>query len=133
VNGFEMPLAHGDTLVVDFDHNGAYTFWATASYANYPCAMAYTDTLTENVVMHPTVAITGDALICHGDTINLYANINDTVGSMTYTYEWRLYNYTVGGNQASIPWPWSMFVGDEITLPDFPAYMEGAPVWVLNG
>ena len=95
VNGFEMPLAQGDTLVVDFDHNGDYTFWATAAYANYPCALAYTDTLTENVVMHPTVAITGDALICHGDTINLYANINDTVGSMTYTYEWRLYNYSL--------------------------------------
>ena len=95
VNGFEMTLAHGDTLVVDFDHNGDYTFWATAQYANYPCALSYTDTLTENVVMHPTVAITGDPIICHGDTINLYANVNDTVGTMNYTYEWRLYNYSL--------------------------------------
>ena len=95
VNGIEMPLVHGDTLIADFDHNGDYTFWATAQYENYPCALNYTDTITENVVMHPTVAITGDPIICNSDTINLYANINDTVGSMNYTYEWRLYNYSL--------------------------------------
>ncbi len=109
VNGFAMPLAQSDTLVIDFDHNGAYTFWATASYANYPCALAYTDTLTENVVMHPTVAITGDPLICHGDSIQLYALINDTVSTMNYTYEWRLYNYTLqpGYNTITIGSGWS--------------------------
>ena len=96
VNGFAMPLAQSDTLVIDFDHNGAYTFWATASYANYPCALAYTDTLTENVVMHPTVAITGDPIICHENDIHLYAVINDTVGTMDYSYDWRLYNYSLG-------------------------------------
>ncbi len=133
VNGVEMPLVHGNLFTADFDHNGAYSFWATATYSEYPCAVLYTDTVVENVVMHPTVQITGDPIICHNDPVVLYANLNDTVDSLNYTYEWRLYNYTVGGNQASIPWPWSMFVGDEITLPDFPAYMEGAPVWVLNG
>lgn len=95
VNGIEMPLVHGDTLIADFDHNGEYTFWAVASYENYPCAVNYTDTLVENVVMHPTVAITGDPILCHSDTINLYAVINDTVGTMDYTYEWRLYNYSL--------------------------------------
>ncbi len=133
VNGVEMPLVHGNLFTADFDHNGAYSFWATATYSEYPCAVLYTDTVVENVVMHPTVQITGDPIICHNDPVVLYANLNDTVGSLNYTYEWRLYNYTVGGNQASIPWPWSMLVGNEITLPDFPAYMEGAPVWVLNG
>ena len=102
VNGFVSPLAQSDTLVVDFDHNGAYTFWATASYANYPCAISYTDTLTENVVMHPTVAITGDPIICNSDTINLYANINDTVGTMNYSYEWRLYNYSLNDPTSNI-------------------------------
>ena len=97
VNGFEMPLAQGDTLVVDFDHNGAYTFWATAQYAEYPCALNYTDTLTENVVMHPTVQITGDPLICHGNNVELFAIINDTVGTLDYQYEWRLYNYSLSG------------------------------------
>ena len=133
VNGVEMPLVHGNLFTADFDHNGAYSFWATATYSEYPCAVLYTDTVVENVVMHPTVQITGDPIICHNDPVVLYANLNDTVGSLNYTYEWRLYNYTVGGNQASIPWPWSMLVGNEITLPDFPAYMEGSPVWVLNG
>jgi len=100
VNGIEMPLVHGDTLIADFDHNGEYTFWATAAYAEYPCALNYTDTITETVVMHPTVAITGDPIICDGDSIRLYANINDTVGTMTYTYDWRIYNYslTAGAN-----------------------------------
>ena len=96
VNGFAMPLAQSDTLVIDFDHNGAYTFWATAQYAEYPCGLNYTDTLTENVVMHPTVQITGDPIICHTDPVILYANLNDTVGTMNYTFEWRLYNYTLG-------------------------------------
>ena len=120
VNGFEMTLAHGDTLVVDFDHNGDYTFWATAAYANYPCAMAYTDTLTENVVMHPTVAITGDPIICHGDSIQLFATINDTVGSMTYSYEWRLYNYSLDGTIT----PNTIITGS----PD-----PNAPLYVNNG
>lgn len=95
VNGIEMPLVHGDTLIADFDHNGEYTFWAVASYEKYPCAVIYTDTVVENVVMHPTVAITGDPILCNSDTINLYAVINDTVGTMDYTYEWRLYNYSL--------------------------------------
>jgi len=132
VNGFAMPLAQGDTLVVDFDHNGAYTFWATAQYAEYPCGLNYTDTLTQNVVMHPTVQITGDPIICHDSPVILYANLNDTVGSMDYTYEWRLYNYTLGADQVSIPFPFNILVGDVITLPDFPAYMQGTPILVAS-
>ena len=132
VNGFAMPLAQGDTLVVDFDHNGAYTFWATAQYAEYPCGLNYTDTVVENVVMHPTVQITGDPIICHDSPVILYANLNDTVGSMDYTYEWRLYNYTLGADQVSIPFPFNILVGDVITLPDFPAYMQGTPILVAS-
>ena len=36
VNGVEMPLVNGNLFTADFDHNGAYTFWATAQYAEYP-------------------------------------------------------------------------------------------------
>ena len=97
VNGFAMPLAQGDTLVVDFDHNGQYTFWATAQYAEYPCGLNYTDTLTQNVVMHPTVQITGDPILCDANNVELFAIINDTVGTLDYQFEWRLYNNSLSG------------------------------------
>ena len=97
VNGIEMNNVNGNILTADFDHNGEYTFWAAASYPEYPCALIYTDTVVENVVMHPTVALTGDPIICHGNNIELYAELNDTVAALDYSYEWRLYNYTIEG------------------------------------
>lgn len=96
MNGIEMPLVHGNIFTADFDHNGEYTFWATATYSEYPCAVLYTDTVVENVVMHPTVQITGDPIICHDNIVELFANVNDTDDDLDYSYEWRLFNYTVG-------------------------------------
>ena len=123
MNGIELPLVHGDIFTADFDHNGEYTFWATASYAEYPCAVITTNTVVENVVMHPTVQITGDPIICHDDAVLLYANVNDTVGSMDYTYEWRLYNYTLGDQVVDT---WIPFIGN-ISVPnpiDEPAFLD---------
>jgi len=102
VNGIEMNNVNGNILTADFDHNGEYTFWAAASYPEYPCALIYTDTVVENVVMHPTVALTGDPIICHGNDIDLYAELNDTVAALDYSYEWRLYNYTIEGMDEQI-------------------------------
>ena len=117
MNGVEVAGVNGDVYVADFDHNGEYSFWAAASYAEYPCALVYTDTVVENVNMNPTVQITGDPIICHTNIVELFANLNDEVEDMNYNYEWRLYNYTLG-NEFDVN-----FFGTHFTYDD-PAFLE---------
>ena len=112
VNGIHAPGVHGGFFTGNFNQNGTYEVYVTATYADYPCEILYTDTIPVHVNMHPTVVITGDPIICEDHGIELFANLNDTVGSMDYTYEWRLYNYTLGNATEDIN-----ILGYHITVP----------------
>ena len=131
-NGVEIPGLNQHTVIVNLNEEGVYAF-TVKGVSEYGCVSANASAPEfVHVVMQPTVQITGDPMICHNNLVTLYANLNDTDASLDYTYEWRLYNYTVGGNEMTIPGNW-FIPSTQVTIPDFPGFMEGYPIWVLNG
>ena len=60
------------------------------------CSVAY-DTAVVTVYPNVTVAITGDPIICHDNTVTLVADVNDNYSLGTLHYEWRLANATIAG------------------------------------
>ena len=131
-NGVEIAGENHAYITVNFNEIGTYYLTAKA-VSSHGCVSAQASApAVVNVVMQPTVAITGDPMTCHNDPVVLYANLNDIDPSLNYTYEWRLYNYTVGDNQITIPATW-LTPSFDITLPDFPGYLQGTPILVMNG
>ena len=70
-----------------------YTVKLTQAYSG--CASTNTVKDSVYVVPMPTVAIEGDAIICHRGTISLTANLNDSIPGVNYTYTWRRNNTTI--------------------------------------
>ena len=131
-NGVEIPGLNQHTVIVNLNEEGVYAF-TVKGVSEYGCVSEVASAPEfVHVVMQPTVQITGDPMICHNNLVTLYANLNDTDASLDYTYEWRLYNYTVGGNEMTIPGNW-FIPSTQVTIPDFPGFMEGYPIWVMNG
>ena len=58
------------------------------------CIQPSIDTIV-TVYPNHTVAITGDPIICNGSNVNLTANVNDSIGTSTYTYQWMLANANI--------------------------------------
>ena len=131
-NGVEIAGENHAYITVNFNEIGTYYLTAKA-VSSHGCVSAQASApAVVNVVMQPTVAIAGDAIICQDSAVVLYANLNDIDPNLDYTYEWRLYNYTVGDNQVTIPATW-FTPSFDITLPDFPGYLQGTPILVMNG
>ena len=80
----ESPLAiDGD--VTEYKYSLVYI-------PNIPgCVQPSIDTVV-TVYPNHTVAITGDPIICNGNNVQLTANVNDTIGTATYSYQWMLAN-----------------------------------------
>ena len=81
----------------------AYTYEVVVTLAQSGCQSIFTDSSTVTIVVHPnaTVEIAGDHNICGAgegaDHVILTANVNDTLDDVDgYTYEWRLFNNTLG-------------------------------------
>ena len=106
-NGVEVANATEATLTdspvtVDGDVT-TYQYEVLVTLTASGCQSVITDSSTMNVTVlpNPTVEIAGDHSICGNgvgaDTIHLVANVNDTVADVDgFTYEWRLFNLTVG-------------------------------------
>ena len=58
------------------------------------CIQPSIDTIV-TVYPNHTVAITGDPIICNGSNVVLTANVNDSIGTTTYTYQWMLANANI--------------------------------------
>ena len=122
-NGVEIPGENQATLTINFNEIGSYAIAAKAVSENGCISALASEPVVVNVVMQPTVQITGDPIICHTDPVVLYANLNDTDASLDYTYEWRLYNYTLGAQTIE---GWLPIIG-AYTIPnpiDAPAFMD---------
>ena len=87
---YDNPVAEGA-----FGTN--YVYGVAISQPSSACASAV---VTDTVIVkgNPTVAISGDAIICHNDSIGLVANVNDYDASMgDLAYQWRLNNADIAG------------------------------------
>lgn len=72
----------------------SFTYEVYATQSAYGCESAPVRA-TVTVNPNPTVAISGDAILCAvGDqnTVNLTANLSDTIPGQTYVYTWRIDN-----------------------------------------
>ncbi len=137
LNGLELPGENQPTITLNMNEEGTYTLAAKAVVEG--CTYApVSEPVTFNVNNNPTVMITGDPIICEGNTVVLHAQLNDTVPGMeNYNYDWRLYNYSLlatshpewTGNfiVISIPvfpyfvlWPET----EEVPDPDDPAFLD---------
>ena len=108
-NGEEIVDAHGATLTesditVDGDIT-TYTYTVVATLTASGCQSVVTDssTITVTVLPNPTVVIAGDPVICgtgnNATSVQLTANVNDHSDLVDgFTYEWRLFNNTLGFN-----------------------------------
>ncbi|MBO4645687.1 MAG: SprB repeat-containing protein [Bacteroidales bacterium] len=106
-NGEEIVNAHGATLTesditVDGDIT-TYTYTVVATLTASGCQSVVTDssTITVTVLPNPTVVISGDPVICgtgnNATSVQLTANVNDHSDLVDgFTYEWRLFNNTLG-------------------------------------
>ena len=98
-NGVEYQTG-SDSIIYDTPEalNGdtaTYIYSVVVSQASSGCiSEAAADTLY--VFPNPTVWISGDQIICDHGTINLHANLNDTVATHTFHYDWRLSNTHIG-------------------------------------
>ncbi len=101
-NGIEIPGENQAYITRNFNEIGLYYLTAKA-VSNHGCVSAQaSDPAVVNVVMQPTVAITGDAIICDGTDVQLFAQVNDTVAGMSgYQYDWRLFNYTLNSEEVT--------------------------------
>ncbi len=98
VNGIEIPGENLDTLRVQPDAPGFYTY-SVAAISNTGCASKDTTIKPDLYILpNPTVQITGDQILCNDSTVRLVALLNDTTNTTAngangeYTYMWRLYN-----------------------------------------
>ena len=117
-NGVEIEGATGDSLSEVLTAEGintVYTYTVVASQAVTGCESTPSAPKTVTVVPAPSVTIDGDALICSNPgQVTLNARINDTVGTMTYEYQWRRDNADItGANSATLS-------NDVVTLRDEP-------------
>ena len=58
------------------------------------CIQPSIDTVV-TVYPNHTVTITGDPIICNGNNVELTANVNDSIATSTYTYQWMLANTNI--------------------------------------
>jgi hypothetical protein len=90
-----------DTPVATDGDTAMYIYTVVAHQISSGCnSLPMSDTVY--VFPNPTVWISGDQIICdHGD-IELHANLNDTALNLTFNYEWRLSNTTIGNNSRDL-------------------------------
>ena len=76
-----------------------YTYNVTVAQIPDGCYSDLVDTVAVNVVVYPnpSVEITGDPIICKDSVVRLVANINETIPSVGYSYQWRLFNADIEG------------------------------------
>ena len=132
-NGVELEGENQADLTINFNEIGTYALAAKAVNA-YGCVSAQASTpAVVNVVMQPTVQITGDPLICNADQyLNLYAVLNDTDPSLTYTYDWRLYNYSTSNgdnNYTSASAYWNAYLNINDGNTSYYSYGEVNDPW----
>ena len=137
LNGLELPGENQPTITLNMNEEGTYTLAAKAVVEG--CTYApVSEPVTFNVNNNPTVMITGDPIICEGNTVELHAQLNDTVPGMeNYNYDWRLYNYSLlatshpewTGNFIVVYIPYFPYVvlwpeTEEVPDPDDPAFLD---------
>ena len=89
----ESPLAtDGNVTIYTYNVTVAQTAAACQSILNADVAAQVT------VNPNPSVTISGDPIICETANIQLLANLNDVNTNTGMTYEWRLFNQTLGIN-----------------------------------
>ena len=87
----ESPLAtDGNVTIYTYNVTVAQTAAACQSILNPDVAAQVT------VNPNPSVTISGDPIICETANIQLLANLNDVNNNTGMTYEWRLFNQTLG-------------------------------------
>ena len=86
-----------DTPVAEGAFGTEYVYGVAISQPSSACESAVVyDTVI--VKPNPTVVISGDAIICHNDSIGLVANVNDYDASMgDLGFQWRLNNADITG------------------------------------
>ncbi|MBQ7489300.1 MAG: hypothetical protein IJT51_02130, partial [Bacteroidales bacterium] len=88
-------------LTVDGDAT-IYNYSVEVSYAHSGCYAADTTTNDITVYPNPTVAISGDNMVCENDTVSLTANVTNVNGldGSALTYTWYNYNAVVSGTDS---------------------------------
>jgi len=93
----ESPLAiDGNVTIYTYNVTVAQTAAACQSILNSDVAALVT------VNPNPSVTISGDPIICETANIQLLANLNDVNNNTGMTYEWRLFNQTLGISTADL-------------------------------
>ncbi|HQQ20291.1 MAG TPA: hypothetical protein PK471_00100, partial [Bacteroidales bacterium] len=101
-NGIVIEGANTATLIespqtVDGDVT-LYTYNVTVAQSASACESVLDSAIAVVITVNPnpTVAISGDPIICDGNLIELFANLNDTNNNTGLTYDWRLFNTSLG-------------------------------------
>ena len=84
-NGIEIPGQNLSTITLDRPA-GVYSYKVALTSAD-GCVSPVSNQAVVSVLSNPTVSIEGDALICAGTQVDLYANLNDANGTTGYTYQ----------------------------------------------
>ena len=87
VNGIEIPGQHMDTVTLNLNEVGNYTFSVKSAYNNCFEPAATTAEKSVAVMAVPQVAIIGNNVVCYGDTAVLTAV--PTIPGENYVYSWN--------------------------------------------
>jgi hypothetical protein len=101
-NGIVIPNANTASITespITVDGNVTYyTYNVTVAQTASACESILNPEVAVVVTVNPnpTVEISGDPIICETGNIQLLANVNDVNNNLGMTYEWRLFNQTLG-------------------------------------
>jgi len=101
-NGVIIPGANTASITespVTVDGNVTiYTYNVTVAQTASACQSVLNNDVAVQVTVNPnpSVTISGDPIICVTNNIQLMANLNDVNNNTGMTYEWRLFNQSLG-------------------------------------
>ena len=100
-NGVEYQTG-SDSIIYDTPSalNGDTATYIYSVVVSQPSAGCVSEPAADTLYVfpNPTVWISGDQIICDHGTIELHANLNDTVSTHTFHYDWRLSNTHIGND-----------------------------------
>jgi hypothetical protein len=151
INGILVEGVTGNSftespVTVDGDvTNFVYSAFVTTSGAG--CQSLAVNSLSLVVNPNPTVAVTGDALLCNTNTTTLTANVVPaTPVTGTYSYQWYLNNSLISGATSNVytspalassdnPYIYKVIVsnvyGCNVSSTDYPVYVNENPTVVV--
>jgi hypothetical protein len=146
-NGIIIPGANTASITespVTIDGNVTYyTYNVTVAQTASACQSILNSEVAAQVTVNPnpSVAISGDPIICETTDIELTANVNDLNTNTGMTYEWRLFNQTIEGTTAELtiskpasdnPYTFTVLVtnqyGCQVESAPFDVYVNAAPI-----